>query len=125
MAKKANLGSAWPVIDSGEFRHTIFLMEPTIESDPIAGAIGKYALVNPPVTAQVKIDYMRGAEVFKSGQDISQVFVNMTGWFRAQFNPGCHVQTNDGDEFIVQYVENVKRMNTYMVLSCIGFGLND
>jgi hypothetical protein len=80
----------------------------------------------PPVTAWVKIDYLRGDEIIKAGQDVSRIFLKITGWWRSEFAANStRLQLPHGNIVIVQYVENVKFMNTYMVLTCKGIGANE
>jgi hypothetical protein len=119
-----SLASDFPNIDPGKFRVQITLLQPVIGSDA-SGTVATYAPATPAVKAMVGFDYVRGTDIIKAGQDVSQVYVNMTGWWRPQFTPNCRVQTADGDQFIIQAVENVKRMNCYMVLVCLGIGSNN
>lgn|ERR1017187_2515514 len=114
----------WPEIDPGTFRHRITLLQQVLGTDT-SGVETTYKPVSPSVTAWVSFNYMRGTDVIKSGQDVSQVYITLIGWWRTQFTANSRIQTDDGDQFIVQAVENIKRMNTYMVLTCIGFGNND
>ena len=120
---QTNLNANWPTFNPGEFRHQITLLEPTTTMD-IAGAKTTFAPGNPCVTAWAKIEYLRGAELIKAGQDVTQQFLKLTSWFRPEFKSQCHIQTPSGSEYIIQAVENVREMDTFMVLMCLGIGSN-
>jgi head-tail adaptor len=111
----------WPAINPGEFKHQVSLLVPTIKTD-ISGGVATYAPAVPPVNTFVKIQYLRGDEIVKSGQDVSQVYLKLTGWYRPEFSTQIRVQLPSGIIVLVQYVENVLETNTYMVLTCIGIG---
>jgi head-tail adaptor len=114
----------YPTIDPGSFRHQIILLSQTLGSDA-GGSTFTYQVGVPPVTTWAKIDYLRGDELLKSGQDVSQSFLKVTAWYRAEFAAGSRIQAPSGSQFIIQNVENVKEMNMYMVLMCLGIGSNN
>jgi head-tail adaptor len=111
----------WPAINPGEFKHQVSLLVPTIKTDA-SGGVSTYAPSVPPVQAWVKIQYIRGDEIVKAGQDVSQVYVKLTGWYRSEFSAQTRVQLPSGIIVLVSYVENVGEMNTYMILTCLGIG---
>jgi SPP1 family predicted phage head-tail adaptor len=119
---KPNLNSEFPTVNPGDFRHQIILLEQTIGSDA-AGANVSYDAA--PVTAWAKIDFVRGSELIRAGQDVSQSVIKVTMWYRPEFAVSQRIQVPDGSTFIIQYVENVKMMNMYQVLTALGIGAND
>lgn len=114
----------WPEIDPGRFRHQITLLSPVTGSDS-SGVSVTYAAASPPIVAWVEIEYVRGVDVIKAGQDASQVFLKVTGWWRSQFTTNSRIQSPSGNVYIIQAVENVREINQYMVLTCIGIGANN
>jgi head-tail adaptor len=115
------LNDVFPNIDPGTFRHEVTLLIPTLGSGK-AGGIVTYAPGGIPVKAWASIDYTRGDEIIKSGQDVSQVYIKVIMWYRPEFTANNRLQTSDGEQFIIQYVENVKKMNMFQVLMCQGIG---
>lgn len=123
MAYKTNINGTLPTIDPGEFRHQVTLLVPTMVTDA-SGSVQTFAAGNPPVTAWAKIDYVRGTELLKAGQDVTQTFIKVTSWYRNEFQATGRLQLPSGSQFLIQNVENVKEMNTFMVLTCLGLGAN-
>jgi SPP1 family predicted phage head-tail adaptor len=118
---KTNINGLWPTIDPGEFRHQVTLLVPTTTTDA-SGNVQTFAAGAPPITAWAKIDYVRGTELIKAGQDVTQTYIKLTAWYRQEFKSNCRIQVPSGSQFLIQNVENVKEMNTFMVLMCLGIG---
>ena len=113
----------WPSIDPGRFRNQVSLLAKNNKTSG-SGIVISYEPIDPPVTAQVDIQFVRGDELIKGGVDVSQSFLKMTGWYRAEFSAGNRIRTSDGQEFTIQYRENVRFMGIYMVLTCLSIGGN-
>jgi head-tail adaptor len=113
----------WPTIDPGRFRHLITLVEQTIGQDESGTMAAKYAVPPVPTTAWMDIEYTHGDEVIKAGIDTTQTFITVTGWYRAAWQANQRIQTLSGAQYIVQHVENVRQMNIYMILTCLGIGV--
>lgn len=118
-----SLNDSFPSIDPGEFRHQFTLLEQK-SGMGTAGVTIEYVPGKPPITAFGKQDFIRGTELIKSGQDVSQVYLKLTMWYRAEFSPNKRIQAPSGAKYIIQAVENVRGMNTYAVLTCLGVGEN-
>jgi head-tail adaptor len=121
---KPNINADIPTVNPGTFRHQITLLSPVAGSDA-SGATLTYQASVPPVTAWASIDYIRGADLIKSGQEATQAIIKVTSWYRSQFTPQSRLQLPSGASFIIQYLENVKEMNTFMILTCLGLGSAD
>lgn len=121
---KPSINSQWPTINPGEFRHQINLLVQVVGSDE-SGTNVTYSPPSQAVNTWVKIDYVRGDELIKSGQDVTQVVIKCTGWYRSEFTAQSRIQLPSGQQFIIQYIENVREQNMYMVLTCIGIGTAD
>jgi SPP1 family predicted phage head-tail adaptor len=112
----------WTVIDPGEFRHRITLLQATAGSDA-SGSTVTYIPDN--VQAWAKIKYLRGIEAIKAGLDVTQTYLEVTMWYRPEFTADQHIQGPNGNEYIVQSVENVNEINQYTRLTCLGLGTNN
>ena len=108
-------------INPGRLRHTITLLEPTTAAGA-SGMVTTYAPANPPTTALAEIKYVRGIDVIKSGQAVSQTYLSVTIRYNPAFAAGKRIQKWNGEQYIIQAVDNVKEMNAYMVLTCLGLG---
>jgi len=115
---------SWPTIDPGQFRHQITLLEQVPGSDA-SGVTVTYTPDSNPIVAWAKIDYLRGDAMIKAGQDVSQVYLKITMWYRAEFTANKRIRAPNGNQYVIQAVENVLEMNTYMVLMCLGVGANN
>ena len=120
---KTSLYTPWPTIDVGLFRHKITLLEQVPGIDA-AGSNVAYLPGNPIVTAWANIEYVHGLELIRAGQDVTQAFLKITSWWRTEFTVNSRIQAPSGNQYIIQAFENVKEMNTYMVLMCLGIGDN-
>jgi head-tail adaptor len=122
MLNKISLASDWPGIDPGSFRHRVTLLQPTITAG-LSGSVATFAASDPPIGAWAKIDYVRGTDLIKAGVEVSQTFTKVTSWWRPEFTVQCQIQFPSGSVYRIQNVENVREMNTYMVLTCLAIGV--
>jgi head-tail adaptor len=104
-------------INPGAFRHTITLLEQVSDTDD-SGVRVTYAAADPPVTAKASIEYIRATEAFRAGQEISQTYATITAWWDARFAATKRVQGPNGNQFVIQAVENVRELNFFMILTC-------
>ena len=121
---RPNINASYPTCDPGDFRHLITLLEPTTGTDE-SGTTVSYEPGTPPITAFAKIDYLRGTEMIKAGQDVSQTYLKITAWYRPEFSATSRIRTASGSHYRIQAVENVHEMSVFMVLTCLGIGTND
>ena|ERR1051326_1424797 len=118
-----NFSEEWPTINPGEFRHEITLLVETLVKNK-AGIVATWAPGQPPLTAWAKIRYIRGANVIKTGQEVTQTYVEITLWYRPEFATTGRLQGPNGSLFLIQSFENVREMNMFLVLTCLGLGSN-
>jgi head-tail adaptor len=118
---KTSLTADWPSIDPGTFRHQIQLLAPTAASDAV-GSITAFSVTSPPTFAWASIDYMRGADLIKQGVESTNAWIKVKAWYRPEFTTECRIQLPSGAQFAIQYVENVRELSAYMVLTCLGIG---
>ena len=114
----------WPVIDPSSFIHQITFLEQMIGNDA-TGANVSYAAASPPDTTSARIKIMRGIDVIKGGQDVAQVFAEITTYYRTGRGPNTRIQAPSGSVFVVRSVQNVDERNMYTVFTCVGLGPNE
>jgi SPP1 family predicted phage head-tail adaptor len=112
----------WPSIDPGRFRHKITFLEQATTSDASGMGISWSPSSQSPLRAQ--IEYIRGTDVIKAGQDVSQAFLTITTWWRSWLNTNMRVQGPTGSIYVIRSIENVSELNRFAVLTCVGLGAN-
>jgi len=117
------INDIWPSINPGEFRHKVSLLS-QVNAIGKAGMETTWSPGDTPVYVWAKIEFLRGDELVGSGIDISRAYLKVTSHYSAAFSGGQRIQTADGKQYIIQYPENVKNMNIYMVLTCLAIGAN-
>lgn len=122
--QKYNLNNSYPTCNPGEFRNIITLLQP-VTTVGVAGSETAYQAGSPATTAHARIEYLRGSEQIRSGIDISQQYLKITAWYDPAFTVQSRIQTEGGSVYIIQNVENVREMSVFMVLWCIGLGVNN
>lgn len=110
-------------VDPGRMRHLVTLLEPT-QTTGISGVKTVFAAGSPPTTAYAEIVQMSGKEVLRDGLDASQQYFRLTMRFDARFSGNKRVLTPNGDQYVIQSVNNIKERNAYMELTCLGVGDN-
>jgi SPP1 family predicted phage head-tail adaptor len=121
-----SLRNPWPDIDPGEFRHQYTALISVPVSDA-SGSTVTYKSCVPAVQFWAKETAIRGTDVIKAGQDVSQVYLVLVTRYRAQLANLAQqrIQGPSGGQYIVQAVENIGRMNMYLELTCIALGANE
>jgi len=104
-----------PGIDPGKLRHKITLLEPSAVNDA-SGVTIVYAPGS--VSEWAEIEYTRGSEVFKAGQDITQLYARITIRYNEAFTATKRLQVPSGRQFVIQSVENLQERNILMALNC-------
>jgi len=118
------INDLWPSLDPGSLRHSVTLLQ-QVSVMGTSGMQAKYQAGDAPIRCRVAIEYIRGDEMIKEGQDVSRSYLKITGWYRQEFVAGLRIQTGFGKQYIIQYAENVRQMNIVMVLTCIAIGANE
>ncbi len=113
--------TGWPTINPGKFRTPLTLLEPTAGSDA-SGVTVTYAPGSPAITIYADVEYLRGREALRAGQDVTQTILIATSWYRPEFTAQKRLQTAAGAQYIIQNVNNVREMGVTMELTCIGIG---
>lgn len=113
-----------PWIDPAKLRHRITFLEPQTTSG-IAGGIITWQPGAPPECASAEILPIRGSDVIKAGQDVSQVWLTITMRYRRSVKADRRILGRHGNRYIIQAIENPAEMDMYLVLSCLGLGPNE
>lgn len=114
-----------PYIDPAEMKAQLTFLEPTSGLDG-SGSTVTYLVGSPPDTTWAKVEPVRGIDVIKAGQDVSQVQILAGIRYRA---PGRSSQMRFKDSrglvYVIQAVEDVAPGKLkYQVLTCLLIGPN-
>lgn len=119
--RRPSLGDVWPVADPSEFIHQIVWLEQQTVNDE-SGVSVVYAASSPPSTTWCKIEWMRGEDVIKSGQDTSQLYGTVTIHYRPGIVANRRIQAPGGGVYIIRSVENVRLMNMFYRINIVALG---
>jgi len=107
---------------AGDLRHSINILAPTSYTSGASGMVPVYTTAFSGVRA--KLDPVRGIELIRSGQDVSQVFITVTIRYMPGITTQMQVQAYHGT-YRIQSIENVLERNRVLKLMCIGVSLNN
>jgi SPP1 family predicted phage head-tail adaptor len=105
----------WPTLNSGDLRHRVTVLEETV----IANAAGTDTVLSPVISAWAKIEPMKGTDVLRSGQNITQLPVIVSMYYDARVQPKMQLQALNG-RYAIQAIRNVLDLNTVMELTCLA-----
>jgi SPP1 family predicted phage head-tail adaptor len=105
----------WPTLNSGDLRHRVTVLAETV----IASAAGTDTALAPVISAWAKIEPMKGTDVIRSGQDITQIPVVVSMYYDARVQPKMQLQALNG-RYAIQAVRNVLELNAVMELTCLA-----
>ena len=111
--------SAFPSLQPGDLRHWITFMVQTV-TDGQSGKVISW--VPSSQGAWTKIEAVRGTDVIRSGQDVTQLFLTVSMWFQDGVKASMHILAPSGAEYVVNSVENVLEMDHILVLNCVALG---
>lgn len=111
-------------INPGQLRWQITLLQPTTALGN-SGMETTFAAANPPVTARAKIETIRGEEAVRNGLDGTLTYLRVIIRYNSAFTEQGRIRQNNGNQYIIQHVENVIEMDAYMTLLCLGVGANN
>lgn len=112
-----------PWIDPALLRHRITFLDQKIVTDA-SGTGVVYQAGNPPERCWAELMPVRGIDLIKAGQDVSQVTVMATIRYRASATAQRRIRMKNGSVYVIQAIENVLEMGTYQVMTCLGLGSN-
>jgi head-tail adaptor len=115
--------SLWPTLNPGKLRTPITLLEQVLGSDA-SGATVSYAPATPPIAIMGDVEYLRGGDALKGGQEVTQTVLQITSWYRPEFAAQKRIQAPSG-QYIILNVNNVREMNVVMILTCLGLGASN
>ena len=105
---------------AGDLCHSITILSATASSD----ASGNIATYTPFLTGvRAKIDPVRGVELIRSGQDVTQTFITVTIRYVPGITSQMQVQAYHG-LYSIRSIENVLERNRVLKLLCLAIGNN-
>ena len=105
----------WPILNSGDLRHRVTVLAETV----VASAAGTDTALSPVISAWAKIEPMKGTDIIRSGQDITQLPVIVSMYFDARVQSKMQLQALNG-RYAIQAVRNVLELNAVMELTCLA-----
>ena len=75
--------------------------------------------LSPVISAWAKIEPMKGSDVIRSGQQITQLPVIVSMYFDARVRSKMQLQALYG-RYVIQAVRNVLELNAVMELTCLA-----
>jgi SPP1 family predicted phage head-tail adaptor len=118
MRERLNFG-----INPGRFRHTITLLQATSGTDASGVSVTYSQGATKPVTQKAEIRYLRGSESLKSGQDVSEIWIEVTTRYNAALARLGRFVAPDGNQYVIQSADNVQMRNVFLVMTCKGAGV--
>ena len=105
----------WPSLNPGNLRHRVTVLAETA----MTNAAGTDTVLSPVITAWAKIEPMKGTDVIRSGQNITQLPVMVSMYYDDRVQPNMQLQTVNG-RYSVQAIRNVLGLNAVMELTCLA-----
>ena len=105
----------WPLLNPGELRHRVTVLAEAA----VANAAGTDTVLRPVITAWAKIEPMKGTDVIRSGQNITQLPVMVSMYHDARVQPNMQLQTPNG-RYSIQAIRNILELNAVIELTCLA-----
>jgi SPP1 family predicted phage head-tail adaptor len=105
----------WPTLNPGDLRHRVTILAEAVT----VNAAGTDTVLSPVITAWAKIEPMKGTDVVRSGQDITQLPVIVSMYYDARVQSKMQLQTING-LYVIQAIRNVLELNAVMELTCLA-----
>jgi SPP1 family predicted phage head-tail adaptor len=108
------------LIPAGDLRHVVNILEPTLSTDA-SGAVQTWTTFLADVRAA--IDPIRGTELIRSGQDVTQTFITVTIRYVPGVTAAMRVEAHHGT-YVIQSIENISERNRVLKLLCMAVAPN-
>ena len=108
----------WPHLNPGELVHQVRLQHRQ-ETTDISGTATVWVDY---LAAMAAVEPMRGLDVIKSGQEITQLPVTVTMYWAAGVLPSMRVVTDSGETLAIRAIENPDGRNLVLKLHCVALG---
>jgi SPP1 family predicted phage head-tail adaptor len=105
----------WPKLNPGDLRHRVTVLGETV----ITSAAGTDTVLSPVISAWAKIEPMRGTDIIRSGQNITELPVIVSMYYDARVQPKMQLRTLNG-RYAIQAIRNVLELNAVMELTCLA-----
>ena len=124
MADFVQYNGNYPTIDIGRMIHRVTIQSEGAASPPEYDSAGQVIGWGAFTTAWAAIEYVKGTDMVKAGQTITELFLTVGLWYQPGILPNMRVQAPNGSVYRIQSIENVREMNVVLVLNCLGLGPN-
>ena len=105
----------WPTLNSGDLRHRVTVLAETVTDT----AAGTDTVLSPQISAWAKIEPMKGTDVIRSGQNITELPILVSMYYDARVQPKMQLQALNG-RYAIQAIRNVLELNVVMELTCLA-----
>jgi SPP1 family predicted phage head-tail adaptor len=105
----------WPTLNSGDLRHRVTVLAETVTTT----AAGTDTVLSPVICAWAKIEPMKGTDVIRSGQNVTELPVVVSMYYDARVQPQMQLQALNG-RYAIQAIRNVLELNVVMELTCLA-----
>jgi SPP1 family predicted phage head-tail adaptor len=116
--------SGYPSIDPGLFRHVVTIQQYGPTSPPTFDAAGPVLTWTTFATARAHIEIIKGKDVIKSGQTVTETYIVVTIRRQAGIAAKMRVVATNGT-YVIQSIENVEERNRLLNLLCLGLKGNE
>lgn len=111
----------WPQYNPGRFRTLVTVLE-QVDGQDASGVSTSYVADVPPITCYADVEYVRGQDMLRAGQDVTQSYLMVTSWYNAAFSSQKQILVDGDGIYIIQSVDNSRLMGVLMVLTCLRIG---
>ena len=105
----------WPTLNSGDLRHRVTVLAETVTDT----AAGTDTVLSPLVSAWAKIEPMKGTDIIRSGQNITELPILVSMYYDARVQPKMQLQAPNG-RYAIQAIRNVLELSAVMELTCLA-----
>ncbi len=105
----------WPSLNPGDLRHRVTVLAETA----VANAAGTDTVLSPVIAAWAKIEPIKGTDVIRAGQSVTQLPVIVSMYYDARVQPNMQLQALNG-RYSIQAIRNVLELNAVMELTCLA-----
>jgi len=105
------------MVDPGAMVHVVWIYQSVTVED----ASGTSTEWRPLLKTWAQIEPVRGAEVIKSGQDTTQLYLTLKIYWQPNIKATMRVDSLNGS-YLIQSIENPGERNIVLILNCLALG---
>lgn len=104
-------------VDPGRMRRRIELQVQSTDQDQFGQPLQVWTTA---LTAYAAIEPVRGIDIIRSGQETKQTRWTVTMYWQAGVSLAMRVLTDDGENYIIESIEDPLKLNFYLILNCLA-----